>query len=278
MEGESALALLHAQITDWSQSLIRCLHSISEVVTKCTSQVNWNQSLSIQVLFHPFKTLKQELVLPKDPAPVSKRKGILYSIPCEECPRTYIRQTGRSLDLCLQGHYWALKKDDVTVSAVAEHVLEAAAGHQVDLSKAACSNWLPSPHPCTLPARIRHIQHHQAPLNKEGPLARTLWNPTGLTTALATCFSPFPLMYSISVFSFLVLSDMMCIIPAVLLPVYIKASRDCPYLYTLACKCHYLLMKAAIGCQNVWSIPIDLASDESMIGLPSHSGLYCKLH
>ena len=44
------------------------------------------------------KTLKQELVHPKDPVPVSKRKGVICSIPCAECPRTYIRKTGSRPD------------------------------------------------------------------------------------------------------------------------------------------------------------------------------------
>ena len=57
--------------------------------------------LAIQVSFCPFKTLKRELVHPKDPVLESKRKGVIYSIPCVECPRTYIGQIGRSLDLCL---------------------------------------------------------------------------------------------------------------------------------------------------------------------------------
>ena len=70
--------------------------------------------------------------------------------------------------MSLQEHHWALKKGDVTVSAVAEHVFEA--GHQVDFSHICCllESW--------------HIQQ------KEEPLARTLCNSVGLTSALSTCF------------------------------------------------------------------------------------------
>ena len=89
--------------------------------------------IAIQVLFRSLRTLKQELVHPKVPVPMSKRKSVIYSIPCAECPHTYIGQTGRSLDLCLQEHCWALEKGNVTASAVAEHVFEA--GHHVGLSK-----------------------------------------------------------------------------------------------------------------------------------------------
>ena len=54
--------------------------------------------LAIQVTFRPYRTLRQELVHPKDPVPANRRKGVLYSIPCAERPRTYIGQMGRSLD------------------------------------------------------------------------------------------------------------------------------------------------------------------------------------
>ena len=124
--------------------------------------------LSIRVMFRPFTTLRQMLVHPKDPVPVSKRKGVVYSIPCAECPRTYIGQTGRSLDLRLQEHRRALKNGDVTASAVAEHVFTA--GHQVDLSKASVIDYHPHTQTrCLLESW--HIQHQQVPLNRErGPM------------------------------------------------------------------------------------------------------------
>ena len=42
--------------------------------------------LAIQVTFRPFRTLRQELVHPKDPVPADHRKGVVYSIPCAKCP------------------------------------------------------------------------------------------------------------------------------------------------------------------------------------------------
>ena len=95
---------------------------------------------------------------------MSKRKGVVYSIPCAERPRTYIGQTGRSLDLRLQKNRGALKKGDVTTSAVAEQVFEA--GHQVDLSKASVIDYHPNCQTCCL-LESWHIQHHQPPLNRE---------------------------------------------------------------------------------------------------------------
>ena len=57
---------------------------------------------------------------PKDPVPANRKKGVVYSIPCAQCPCTYIRQLGRSLDLA--------------ASALAKHTFSC--DNQVDLSKA----------------------------------------------------------------------------------------------------------------------------------------------
>ena len=90
--------------------------------------------MAIKVTVRPFQTLKQEVVHLKDPVPEKQRKGVVYSIPCGECPRMYIGQTGRTLDHPLAEHRRVLKNRDVSASAIAKHVF--AAGHQVDLSKA----------------------------------------------------------------------------------------------------------------------------------------------
>ena len=102
-------------------------------------------------------------VHPKDPVPEWKRKGVVYNIPCNECPRTYIGQTGRSLDHRIGEHRRALKNGDVTASAVAEHVF--ISGHQMDLSKARVVDAHPHTQTrCLLESW--HIQHEQAPLNR----------------------------------------------------------------------------------------------------------------
>ena len=120
--------------------------------------------LAIQVTFRPIRTLRQELVHPKDPVQANYRKGVVYSIPCSECPRTYIGQTGRSLDHRLREHCQALKNGDLGSSALAEHVFSS--NHQVDQSKAMVidtHNYTQTR--CMLESW--HIQHHQSTLNRE---------------------------------------------------------------------------------------------------------------
>ena len=120
--------------------------------------------LAIQVTFRPYRTLRQELVHHKDPVPANRRKGVVYSIPCAECSRTYIGQTDRSLDYRLCEHCRVLKNGDLGSSALAEHVFSS--NHSVDLLKAMAIDT----HNHTQTRYMLeswHIQHHQSPLNRE---------------------------------------------------------------------------------------------------------------
>ena len=120
--------------------------------------------LAIQVTFRPFRTLRQELVHPKDPVPANHRKGVMYSIPCAECPRTYIGQMGRSLDHSFHEQCQALKHGDLGSSALAAHVFSS--NHRVDLSKAMVINtYNHTKTRCMLESW--HIQHHQSIPNRE---------------------------------------------------------------------------------------------------------------
>ena len=120
--------------------------------------------LDIQVVFRPLMTLRQLLVHPKDRVPMDERKGVVYSIPCTECPKVYIGQTGRSLKHRLKEHRRALKNGDMAASALAEHALTA--GHGVDLSKAEVLDSNPyTATRCMLESW--HIQRNENKLNRE---------------------------------------------------------------------------------------------------------------
>ena len=142
----------------WRASVtLPCLGGLSESLRRVLSP------FAIQVTFRPFRTLQQELDHPKDPVPVNRRKSVVYSIPCAECPRAYIGQTGRSLDHWLQEHRRALKNGDVAASAIAEHVFSC--NHKVALSRASVID----AHPRTQTWCMQeswHIQHHPASLNR----------------------------------------------------------------------------------------------------------------
>ena len=120
--------------------------------------------LAIQVTFRSFRTLRQELVHPKDPVPDNHRKSVVYSIPCAEYLCTYIGQPDRSLEHCLHEDCRALKNGDLGSSALAEHV--SSSNYRVDLAKAMVIDTHNHTQTCCM-LESWHIQHHQSPLNRE---------------------------------------------------------------------------------------------------------------
>ena len=60
--------------------------------------------LGIRTTFRPTNTLRQLLVHPKDPVHQLERPGVVYHIPCTNCPQVYIGQTGRTLTQRLKEH------------------------------------------------------------------------------------------------------------------------------------------------------------------------------
>ena len=57
-------------------------------------------------------TLRSRLVKVKQAMPSSKKKGVIYEIPCKDCPCVYIGETGRTLEKCLSELKAAVKKND----------------------------------------------------------------------------------------------------------------------------------------------------------------------
>ena len=62
----------------------------------------------IQSCMKPYNTLRENLVHPKDKRDITENAGVLYNIPCKQCPRVYIGETGRRLGVRLKEH-----RDDV---------------------------------------------------------------------------------------------------------------------------------------------------------------------
>ena len=45
--------------------------------------------LDIKMVFRPLSTPLYMLVHPKDPVPLEQQKRVVYSIPCNKCPKMY---------------------------------------------------------------------------------------------------------------------------------------------------------------------------------------------
>ena len=80
--------------------------------------------MNIRTCFKPHKTLRELLVHPKDFIQDNKKKGVVYSIPCEDCDSVHVGQTGRTLEHRVKEHKRALCSLDDNIYAVAEHSIK----------------------------------------------------------------------------------------------------------------------------------------------------------
>ena len=93
---------------------------------------------------------------------MDQHTGGVYQIPCSECPKVYVGQSGKTLKHRLSEHRQALQKGDVVASALAEHVWST--GRQVNLSEAEVIDSHPfATTRCLLESW--HIQRHLNTLN-----------------------------------------------------------------------------------------------------------------
>ena len=59
---------------------------------------------SVPVAMKPYKTLKSVLVHPKDKQEKEDLTECVYKVPCANCNKTYIGETGRKFGVRLQEH------------------------------------------------------------------------------------------------------------------------------------------------------------------------------
>ena len=52
-----------------------------------------------------------------------KKSEVVYRIPCADCDKSYVGQTGRNLSLQIKEHKKAVETFNTDTSALAEHVL-----------------------------------------------------------------------------------------------------------------------------------------------------------
>ena len=130
--------------------------------------------LGVKPVFRPRRTLKRELMQVKSRTPEQKQTGVVYKIPCKECPEVYVGETKRTLKVRLSEHRQAVKRGDPK-NGIAVHVQKT--NH--------CINW----EGATVQRRaegfwqrrtVEAIQIKKATLNMNldsGLLLPMVWNP-----------------------------------------------------------------------------------------------------
>ena len=98
---------------------------------------------NIKVAQKPHQTIGNLFPKPKDTVPKDQTRGAIYSIPCKDCDKSYIRETKRKFSTCLKKHQKAVEHKHSHKSALVEHCLHS--GHTVswEAAKILCTsaNW-----------------------------------------------------------------------------------------------------------------------------------------
>jgi len=137
--------------------VIKYMHWISEPIRRILAPLN-----IFRKCFRPHRSLRNILTHVKDP--IALEHGVVYSIPCHDCPVTYMAQTSRMLFHCLKEHKQAFRSANSSTSAVAEHAISS--GHTIAWDEASVIDSNPHLHPrCALEAW--HIRSQQHPPNWE---------------------------------------------------------------------------------------------------------------
>ena len=66
----------------------------------------------IRVAHKPVATIRTLTSKPKTPIDPSEKHNVIYMVPCNDCPKRYVGQTGRKLSTSLHEHQLAIRRHD----------------------------------------------------------------------------------------------------------------------------------------------------------------------
>nr|VZI32476.1 unnamed protein product [Spirometra erinaceieuropaei] len=87
--------------------------------------------LGVGIAHRPTATMRSKIMQVKDRLDVGEQSGVVYQIPCRDCPRHYTGQTGRRLSSRITKHKRAVRRGD-PLSQIATHTLEE--GHEFNFA------------------------------------------------------------------------------------------------------------------------------------------------
>nr|VZI19092.1 unnamed protein product [Spirometra erinaceieuropaei] len=101
------------------------IKNVSEATERIASE------LGVGIAHHPAATMRSRIMKMKDRLDAGEQSGVVYRIPCQNCPCHYTGQTGRRLSSRILEHKRAVRRGD-PLSQVATHTLEE--GHEFDFA------------------------------------------------------------------------------------------------------------------------------------------------
>nr|VZI35902.1 unnamed protein product [Spirometra erinaceieuropaei] len=107
-----------------------CIKNVSEVMERIAGE------LGVGIAHRPIATIRSKIRRVKDRLDVGERSGVVYQIPCRDCPLHYTGQTRRQLSSRTTENKRAVRRGD-PLSQVATHALEE--GHELNFAKSSQS-------------------------------------------------------------------------------------------------------------------------------------------
>ena len=68
------------------------------------------EKVNVGVRLRPCRTLRQFLMKPKDKVLIEEWTGVVYRVTCKDCPKTYVGQSGHTLECRMKEHRRATEK------------------------------------------------------------------------------------------------------------------------------------------------------------------------
>ena len=90
---------------------------VSEKIKKTCKAMN--ATTKVKAVFKPYRMMRQILMKVKNPVPAEK-KGVVYIIPCQDCTKVYVGETGRTLKKRMSEHKQAVKRFDEKTTTLPE--------------------------------------------------------------------------------------------------------------------------------------------------------------
>ena len=110
----------------------------------------------------------------EDPVPPEEKIGVVYWVPCGDCPATYVGQTRMTLIHCLKEHKRAQTTANPMDAALVEHAINT--GHEIDWSDTRVIDANPLLHQhCNLESQLAHLSTTAPLTGRYTTRATSLW-------------------------------------------------------------------------------------------------------